>query len=65
MGMTAVSGAALTAIWLVETEIAFSVEEQDFIGTTAGQMTRRAFLSSRVIQAHGKLSTRWRVKNDS
>ena len=26
-------------------------------------MTRRAFLSSRVIQAHGKLSSRWRVKN--
>ena len=26
-------------------------------------MTRRAFLSSRVIQAQGKLSSRWRVKN--
>ena len=25
-------------IWLVETEIAFSVEEQHFIGTTAGQI---------------------------
>ena len=25
-------------IWLVETEIAFSVEEQYFIGTTAGQI---------------------------
>ena len=25
-------------IWLLETEIAFSVEEQDFIGTTAGQI---------------------------
>ena len=25
-------------IWLVETEIAFSVEEQLFIGTTAGQI---------------------------
>ena len=24
--------------WLVETEIAFSVEEQHFIGTTAGQI---------------------------
>ena len=26
------------SIWLVETEIAFSVEEQHFIGTTAGQI---------------------------
>ena len=26
------------------------------------EMTRRAFLSSRVIQAQGKLSSRWRVK---
>ena len=26
------------ATWLVETEIAFSVEEQYFIGTTAGQI---------------------------
>ena len=25
-------------IWLVETEVAFSVEEQHFIGTTAGQI---------------------------
>ena len=25
-------------IWLVETEIAFSVEQQDFISTTAGQI---------------------------
>ena len=53
IGMTAVSGAVLMAIfffpkesdmcrlsakWLVETEIAFSVEEQSFIGTTAGQI---------------------------
>ena len=33
------------ATWLVETEIAFSVEEQHFIGTTAGQITRRVFSS--------------------
>ena len=26
------------AMWLVETEIAFSIEEQHFIGTTAGQI---------------------------
>ena len=28
-------------IWLVETEIAFSVEEQHFIGTTAGEITAK------------------------
>ena len=27
--------------WLVETEIAFSVEEQHFIGTTAGEITAK------------------------
>ena len=27
--------------WLVETEIAFSVEEQHFIGTTAGETTSK------------------------
>ena len=28
-------------IWLVETEIAFSVEEEHFIGTTAGETTAK------------------------
>ena len=30
-----------TSTWLVETEIAFFVEEQHFIGTTAGDITAK------------------------
>ena len=30
-----------TGIWLVETEIAFFVEEQHFIGTTAGEIAAK------------------------
>ena len=37
--------------WLVETEIAFSVEEQHFIGTTAGKFTSKVHAHFRKILA--------------